>query len=206
MAQLWIEDKGEAVVVPLDSEAFLLSGDLFGLSVARLARPLDRLASVVCDSSLRGSRSNRVALLYRPGAGSMDGGDGRAGVAAKGWVALAIPGVLRVNGVASRTGIRVLAHRDQLRAGESPPLFFSTEELAQVVSFAGKEGLVCPRCKITIEKPALAVRCPRCDVWYHQDESIEKPCWTFGPKCVTCTQPTDLDAGYRWVPEGFFGV
>ena len=118
--------------------------------------------------------------------------------ATDGWVALGAPSA-HVNGVALATGLRVLADRDELRAGGARA-FFSTESLATVTTFPGAEGAVfCPRCKLEIAPQSPAVRCPQCAVWHHQD--AELPCFTYAACCTLCDQPTALDAGFRWTPE-----
>jgi hypothetical protein len=79
--------------------------------------------------------------------------------------------------------------------------FFSTEELAQIVSFPGlAQTAFCPRCKQKVEPGDPAVVCPHCHAWHHQSEKY--PCWTYGATCALCqVQSTALDAGYAWTPE-----
>jgi hypothetical protein len=108
---------------------------------------------------------------------------------------------VRLNGVLLRAGIRVLRDRDELQVDGFGRVYFSTEQLARVEPFApGERAAVCPRCKQAIAAGSPAVCCPQCGVWYHQSD--EFPCWTYAPRCVLCPQPTALDAGYRWTPEG----
>jgi hypothetical protein len=113
------------------------------------------------------------------------------------WV---LVGAAQVNGMPLLTGIRVLRDRDELQVG-GLRAFFSAEALAAVrPSPAQGERIFCPRCKQEIEKLSPAVRCPQCRVWHHQ--TAELPCWTYSERCASCNQPTDLNAGYRWTPEG----
>jgi hypothetical protein len=119
------------------------------------------------------------------------------------WVLLvAAEGEARINGFAPVAGVRVLEDHDEIRAGASRALFFSTETLARVEDFPGSERAVyCGRCRQPMVKGQPAVRCPspKCGIWYHQTESL--PCWTYSPTCAFCPQPTPLDAAFAWVPE-----
>ena len=116
-----------------------------------------------------------------------------------GWVVIGAPGV-HVNGAPLDTGIRLLRDRDELRAG-GRRTFFSGESLAEVVLFPGGERSVfCPRCRLEVAPGSPAVRCPGCNVWHHQTDDM--PCWTYGDHCTLCEQPTALDVGFRWTPEG----
>jgi hypothetical protein len=126
------------------------------------------------------------------------------------WLAMQSPaGPLRVNGVRVDTGLRVLAHRDELRlAAGGQLIFYSTESLAQVVVYEPETAEApahCPRCRRAIEPGTLAVLCPGpgCRVWHCQAD--ESPCWTFAPGCALCQHPTDLDAELRWVPGDWPG-
>lgn len=116
------------------------------------------------------------------------------------WVLLATQRAgVRVNGHALVAGIRVLRDRDEI-AFDGARCFFSTERLACVEPFPGADGPVfCARCKQAIEPGSPAVRCPGCGTWCHQREDLG--CWTYGPKCPLCDQPSALDAGFRWEPE-----
>ena len=117
------------------------------------------------------------------------------------WVVLCDTSAVAVNGVPVTLGIRVLADRDALTAPPVPPVFFSTERLACVESFAGAERpLTCPRCKDPVESGSKVVRCPQCGVVHHQTDEL--PCWTYAEHCALCPQPTALDGAYRWTPEG----
>ena len=106
---------------------------------------------------------------------------------------------INVNGLRMATGIRVLSHGDEIKVGNNPPLYFSTEVLARIETFEGsEEPVVCPRCKQVIEPGAAIVRCPGCSVIHH--ETSELNCWTFADKCAMCDYPTGLDEGFQWVP------
>ena len=82
------------------------------------------------------------------------------------------------------------------------PVYFSNESLARVEKFeGGGRELMCPRCKKRIEDNASVVRCPnpKCMVLHHEESDLN--CWTYSPTCAMCSQPTDLDAGFQWVPD-----
>jgi hypothetical protein len=108
-----------------------------------------------------------------------------------------------VNGLPLVLGIRVLKDRDEVHLAGAPPLFFSTERIAQVEPYAsgGKRGR-CPRCDTEIADGVPSVRCPQCGLAYHQDSAGGMECWTYGPTCARCPQKTGLEAGYAWTPEG----
>jgi hypothetical protein len=117
------------------------------------------------------------------------------------WVLLGPPSV-RVNGQPASTGIVVLRDRDEI-CTDGRRVFFSSETLAVVTPYPGAaEPLLCPRCRIEITAGTPAVCCPGCRTWLHQNEAEELPCWTHAPFCTQCDQPTALDAGFRWSPEG----
>ncbi len=104
---------------------------------------------------------------------------------------------VRVNGLSVVLGITALDDRDEIRIRDEAPLFFTTERLAAIERYPSDgPRAMCPRCKQPIE--GLVVRCPSCDLWYHQSEDL--PCWTHVPHCA-CSQPTPLDTGFRWTPE-----
>jgi len=117
------------------------------------------------------------------------------------WLALsATPSGVALNGAPLRARIRVLADRDEIRIRGFGRVFFSTEELACIVPFAGTPTTTyCPRCKLVLAPGWPAVRCPSCRRWYHQ--SHEYPCWTYTAQCL-CGHPTALDAGFQWTPNG----
>jgi hypothetical protein len=117
------------------------------------------------------------------------------------WVLLACDEAdARVNGLPLVGGLRVLADRDEIQITGGPACFFSTERPAEVVSFDREADPSCPRCTQRIERKTGAVQCPSCGVWHHQSDRL--PCWTYAPHCAICDQPTELDAGFRWTPEG----
>ncbi len=105
-----------------------------------------------------------------------------------------------INGCRMAGGLHLLRDRDEIRLGLGQPWFFSTETLA-VVDVAPPSDVArkCPRCKQDIAAGSKAVRCPGCDVWYHQ--SAKLPCWTYAETCALCEQPTQFEAGYRFTPE-----
>jgi hypothetical protein len=117
------------------------------------------------------------------------------------WLLITPPGVVRVNGVLDRVGLRLLQDKDEVHIRGFHPLYFSTERLPQVETFPGAEHPVhCPRCREVVEPGSAAVCCPgpACRTWYHQRSDRE--CWTYSDKCSLCGQPTALNVGYRWVP------
>ena len=117
------------------------------------------------------------------------------------WVLLAGPSV-RVNGDPAVAGIVALRDRDEI-CTDGRHLVFSTETLAVVVPFVGGDReTLCPRCRLEIVDATPSVACPQCGTWYHQDVARELLCWTYSERCARCDQPTALDAGYRWTPEG----
>ncbi len=170
MAHLWLKDEADGWAV------FPLNGACFDVS-GRLPRAA-------------GTEAGAGALLWS--------------VTASGermWLLLAPrhSGV-SVNGLPLAAGIRVLADRDEIRAGAAGLLFFSTEMLARMEAFPGAaQKMFCPRCRLELEKDAQAVQCPACGVWHHQTEEL--PCWTYAGACALCPQPTDLSVGFRWMPE-----
>lgn len=108
---------------------------------------------------------------------------------------------VRVNGLLLRTGIRVLADRDEIKVDSNEPVFFSTETLARVEIFkAGNREIRCPRCKKPLENGAPVVRCPVCKLAYHHSTEKERDCWGYSPKCA-CGHSTSMDAGFRWTPH-----
>jgi uncharacterized C2H2 Zn-finger protein len=114
------------------------------------------------------------------------------------WVVLG-DATVRVNGFPLDAGIAVLRERDELLAG-GERVFFSTEKLATITTYAGGERPVfCPRCKLEITAGTPVVRCPACGVLHHQSDDYS--CWLYAEHCTTCDQPTALDAGFRWSPE-----
>lgn len=111
-----------------------------------------------------------------------------------------------VNGLQVPPGFCVLRDRDELRLGSGDVtvrLFFSDEVLPSVTSFPGSaQPAFCPRCRLPLKQGDAAVRCPNgsCGIWHHQ--TAEFPCWTYAEGCAVCRQSTDLEAGFRWSPEG----
>jgi hypothetical protein len=130
-----------------------------------------------------------VLLLRCAGAGSPE------------WLLLTRPGVeVQVNGLPLALGIRRLGDRDEIWVRGVGTFHFSVEELAAVESFQGAEqAIFCPRCRQEIAPGTAAVRCPCCGVWHHQHDEL--PCWSYAEHCALCPQVTDLESGYRWIPE-----
>jgi hypothetical protein len=95
----------------------------------------------------------------------------------------------------------VLADRDAIALGDRQILFFSSEKLARVLPFPGKDDHTsCIRCKLPLESGTPAVRCPspECGFWHHQSD--DQSCWTYTAACASCGHPTAFDAGFQWSP------
>ncbi len=177
MAHLWLKDESEQwAVLQLEADAFCLTRNP-PLPVSG--------AQATSESVLKG------VLLRRK---RREGKDS--------WVLISgRERAVRINGIALVLGVRVLRERDEIFVEGAGHLYFSTESLARVEFFPGmSQTLYCPRCKQEVRAEARAVKCPQCDVWYHQSEEL--PCWTYAEMCALCPQLTDLEAGYRWTPEG----
>jgi hypothetical protein len=144
---------------------------------AWIATPLDRTCA------LPGSRARIESVL-------VDGGE---------RCQLLGPSDVRLNGAPLVVGIAVLRDRDEI-AVAGRRLFFGGERLATIAAYDGTDAPLCARCKRPIEAGAAAVRCPCCRTLHHQTDRL--PCWTYAARCVVCEQPTALDAGYRWSPDG----
>jgi hypothetical protein len=187
MAHLWMTgESGRWAVVPLEGETFSID-----------TLPPSPLPGPTEERGAGGAReqweSGTSALLRR------DRGSDR-----ETWALITrAPEKVRVNGLPVSLGVRILTDRDAIRISEVGSCYFSTERLAQVEAFPGAaEAVFCPRCRQEIVKGTPAVRCPGpdCRVWHHQSD--EFPCWTYNETCALCPQPTDLDAGHQWTPEG----
>lgn len=176
MAHLWLKNESEQwAVLPLEANAFLLT--------TNPPRPLP------CTSDTDESVSRIVLLRDR-----REGKDS--------WVLISgVERDVRINGMSLALGVRVVSDKDEIFVEGVGSLYFSTESLAHVESFKGAlQMLYCPRCKQEVKAETPAVKCPQCGVWYHQSEEL--PCWAYAETCALCPQLTDLDAGYRWTPEG----
>ena len=121
------------------------------------------------------------------------------GAAGPGWALLGGDARLLLNGEPVAVGLALLRHKDELRLDGEAPLYFSMERLAAVEAYAGDDAPRCPRCQQSIAREELAVRCPGCGVLHHQ--LVDRPCWTYQPKCALCEQASDLEAGLCWTPE-----
>ncbi len=178
MSHLWVRTSGNGhrdwAIVRLDAAGA-------GFTLVQEAMPVQRRASL----------SRELPALV------VDRADAQRDV----WVLLAgHDDHVRVNGLGIEgTGIHVLKDKDEIILPWGERLFFSTEELPQIVEFKGsQEPTFCPRCKQFIAAGDLVVRCPQCRVWYHQ--KAERLCWTYHEACVGCKRRTDMSAGYAWMP------
>jgi hypothetical protein len=210
MAHIWVPDPSSAAasawaVLELEAESYYL--DVMPPRAVARAWP---------------ARRPSFPILFRA-ASERDG---------ESWVVVApAPSALRVNGLPLGTGIHALADRDELRLeGGGDRCFFSTERVARPVRYpGGAQPVHCPRDRRPIEPGSRAIQCPACSVWHHHPEvepavaaEAQVPgdtaevgtaeaasgstepmsCWTYGPTCALCDQPSALDAGFRWTPEG----
>lgn len=127
------------------------------------------------------------------------------------WLLGGPAALLSLNGLPLAGGLRMLRDRDEIRLGARERLYYSTEALARVEPFHPRpaaepsrgEPLAphCPRCQRELREGDPVVRCPACQVCYHQGEDPGHQCWTYSERCSLCGQGTDLEAGYRWTPE-----
>ncbi len=119
-----------------------------------------------------------------------------------------------VNGVRLELGLQRLADGDEIVLDDARRYVFSTEAVPERVAMAAQpQPPVCGRCLQPVASGQMAVRCPGCGVWHHQvsradaaGDDGEPPskdvlCWTYHTTCSTCAQPTDLETGFRDVPE-----
>lgn len=174
MAHLWTHSSQGWTVLPLADDRFTLSAE----------------ATASAESHATKEGLTDCAILRRTI--DRDGGEK--------WLLLSAPRELWINGQQLDVGAHVLRDRDEIRLRGAPPMYFSTELLAQVSTFPGfARPAHCPRCRQVIEVGTPAVRCPGCQMWHHQSAGCE--CWTYGSTCAVCDQNTALDAGYRWKPE-----
>ena len=175
MSVLWVKDKdGAWIDHALDTNIFAFAPD----------GPAPTPAAWGCDSAPMLMRSGNAHGFDR-------------------WLLLCTQDSrTRVNGARVRIGARVLADRDTISLGDGSVVFFSSEQLARVLPFPGKDdGTSCIRCKLPLEPGTPAVRCPApgCGFWHHQSE--EKSCWTYTTACASCGHPSAFDAGFQWSPS-----
>jgi len=156
------------------------------------SQPLPGMESQPEELTRKGKRDAAGATLMRTG-----GPDDER------WAILG-PASVQVNGVPLLGGIRILNDRDEIRACDGAPFYFSTERLAKVEPFPGTgRRTFCARCKTEIAVGTPAVRCPGCGMWCHQSEADGLLCWQYPgtSTCPLCDFPNALDGTYRWSPE-----
>ncbi len=155
--------------------------------VALISEPLDVVAW-----QGNGHRYRRLPSVHRvtPSAGLAE------------FSLLVPPGcAVSVNQSHAFTGLRVLRHRDAIRIGPAPALYFTKERQARVETFAGSdEPTHCPRCRSEILPNDAVVRCPSCQVAMHEIPAEKRGCWSYSPTCCVCGGPTDFSVGYQWHP------
>lgn len=126
-----------------------------------------------------------------------------------GYALLAVTRALRVNGDPVPTGLRVLRDRDEILCPGGCRLYFSTEDIAEVVPYPGVDigdsaapagGARCPRCRCDIERGSDAVACPRCRTFYHCTQA--RPCYAYHEQCCVCSGPTTsvAEPAFGWTP------
>jgi hypothetical protein len=129
----------------------------------------------------------------------------RTGMAnAENWFVLPGPAAqLRLNGIPVTTGMARLVDKDVLAFAANPAEWvFTTERFAAIGTYEDAAGLFCPRCKLPLDPGQKVVACPSCRVIHHQDESIEKLCWTYSDGCANCYRGTNLtNPTYSWTPN-----
>ena len=108
---------------------------------------------------------------------------------------------VRIGGFRVIGGLRALRDRDAIQVDGNPTVFVTFKEPATVVPYpTGATPVRCPRCTKMIEPDDPAVRCPGCEIWYHQIDE-KRPCWTYGPTCRECDESTRLGDQESWSPE-----
>jgi hypothetical protein len=177
MAHLWTRNADdEWAGLPLDADAFS-RGEAPPCALPQPGKP--------------SGATTRVALV-RTSAGSEETWNLIAGEARR----------IHVNGLPLTLGFHVVRDRDEIRIDTVGRLFFSSERLPTVEPFPGAEPpIYCPRCKSEIRENTLAVKCPRCSVVHHEDESVGFLCWSYAETCALCPQPTSRRE-FSWSPRG----
>ncbi len=116
------------------------------------------------------------------------------------WVLIGSGRGVLVNGEPLEHGLRVLTHRDEIRAGDGTMLVFADDAPAARVTFEeGRGNVRCARCTGDVAVGEAVVRCPACRSWFH--ETADYPCWTSVPFCQVCGRRTDEDGDAVWRPE-----
>lgn len=214
MAQLFIQDGSrEWSVLPLTEDLYRIS-----LASPSRSKPGRRKNSDRMDDALPVPivEPTRIESIAREGALLLRRNDSRdtsneADPSATptptptctpaGWAILAGPGMrIRINGVTMTVGIATLRHRDEIALEGRAPVYFSTERLASIETYAATDSPCCPRCTLPIEPGDLYVCCPGCNVLHHQRPDRE--CFSYSSSCASCDQSSSLAADFRWSPEG----
>ena len=119
------------------------------------------------------------------------------------WTLSSRPGSCRVNGAVIATGLKILAHKDEIMIANSASRLLYSDEVIAVITVYYGQPKQCPRCTLDITNGSPIVVCPNCRVAYHQDAAIPRMCFTYAAECMICHGSTALDAGYTWPPEGW---
>lgn len=118
------------------------------------------------------------------------------------WILIVPAGMsIYVNGNAVKTHARLLRDRDAIWWCGISTLYFSTEREVWPELFPGHDlPVYCPRCKQELAKNQLAVECPACGLFHHEDPTAKLECWSYTDVCAGCDRQTGLDA-VSWSPN-----
>jgi hypothetical protein len=108
---------------------------------------------------------------------------------------------VRIGGHLLVGGLKRLERRREEIVVGGRPFFLSLDEAARVEPYTGEDPVRCARCKGLIEPGSKhVVRCPKCQLAYHEDESGGLCCFTAGV-CVGCGGSHLLGEENAWTPE-----
>ena len=121
-----------------------------------------------------------------------------------GWALLWTPHLpVWLNGQRTGTGLHVLRHRDEIRIGDRPPVFFSEEELPVVVPFPELDhDAFCTRCQMKLEPGTDVVKCPgqKCGGHFYHAQAGGRDCFNYGP-CLICGYEPAAAPTFQWTPK-----
>ncbi len=115
---------------------------------------------------------------------------------------------VRINGLPTLGGLRILAHRDELLI-EGRRFYYSAESTPLLTRFLLTEGTrrpTCPVCRGPLADGDQAIQCPGCGRWFHQSDEAQpgrrpRTCWSYAATCRFCRHPTALNGAAAWRPE-----